>query len=457
MPACKPIREFVDGEAGPIRRLAWSPDGKRLASCTRHIFSVRAESDDWKPRPVKASSRAVTDVGWSPDGKHFLVTTGWPWEDDSLHLWNGDVTSKEHSLLVGPSCATALAWANDSRQAYLALGDGGLRTYDPDKNVLQVMRATAVPITAAVAWSSNGRFVASAGADCMCRLWDLRDSELVFAVKTNSHPIKTVAWSPKDDQIAVGGRDARLTILNARTGRVQREIQCAGFVMDATFSPTGQWIATAEASDTRRVWEVATGNEVCVDRTVPWEAVVCSVAWSPDGRYVAFGDWADEIRLLDMEQKKLLRSWSAGHGQVHALLWDPQTNLLASSGFHQGIRFWKVPEGQLARQQVGSLVQSVAVANGLGSVGLTNSSVQLRVRSPDGKRMVTRIGSSFGIKNLESGQIEKLLCPMLGEFGLTISPQGHGKGRTSSQETLIYVVQHADRQDNLTAEQFEER
>jgi WD40 repeat protein len=100
--------------------------------------------------------------------------------------------------------------------------------------------------------------------------------------------IVAVAWSPDGRFLATGSYDATIHLLDAATGRTLRVLTGSrGVIHSADFSPDSQWLATISDEDgAMRVWEVATGRLVDIHQGV-LGSMGYSVDFSPDGSLIA--------------------------------------------------------------------------------------------------------------------------------------------------------------------------
>ena len=162
-----------------------------------------------------------------------------------------------------------------------------------------------------VAFSPDGR-LASASIDRTIRIWDatpLRGNEgqEVLTFQGHSDEIRSVAFSPDGKRIASAGLDAPVKVWDAATGKVR--FQFSGYTVIvfclAWQPPGGQRIATVGFDGRRatvKVWDAQTGREVFA---LPAGEACHTVAFSPDGRYLVTGN-----------EKGALQVWDAGNGQA---------------------------------------------------------------------------------------------------------------------------------------------
>jgi len=249
-----------------------------------------------------------------------------------------------------------------------------------------------------------------------------------------------------------------LKVFAIESGEEISTISCQGYVMDTTFSPCSEMIASAEAGGLCRIWEVENGTEL-----FRWEAeeelVVSLVTWSPDGRLLAFATWDGRLRVVDVQTKEVIHIWISDQGRVWNMLWQPGGHVLATAGARNGVRYWSAEQGKLLRQEDASLHELSRHETRLGPARCTSVSPQFRDIAPDGRRLIADVGGSVAaIQNIQSEEIELFLCPLSGSNWLAINARnGHLTGEYSPTETPVYVVQVGERQENLAPDEFAAR
>ena len=102
------------------------------------------------------------------------------------------------------------------------------------------------------------------------------------------------------EQCPVELRDWEWHYLKRLRHSVQSPLRHEGPVLDATFSPDGQHLATSTQGGIVRIWQAETGREL-----LKWQAHkgnVPTVRFCPDGRYLATGSWDNSVKVWDLEQ-----------------------------------------------------------------------------------------------------------------------------------------------------------
>lgn len=262
-------------------------------------------------------------VAWSSDGKMLAMPIG---ERDTrlIHVTVFDpATGASQRRLVPAGGWNALAFSPDA--TLLAAGGGGwnkeffiweTRTGALRKRVQAIEAPALHAELTSLAFSPDGRLIATAGIDRMKRLtaiklWDVESGSLVRTI-AHSSEVQAVAFSPDGLQLASAAADRTVHVWNVATGRSAHTLRGHdGPVRDVAYSPDGRIIASVGYDFRARLWEAATGRELLQLIVLPPTGDGLSTEWiaiTPKGYFNAspgagrFIRWRAGDRLFPAER-----------------------------------------------------------------------------------------------------------------------------------------------------------
>jgi WD40 repeat protein len=225
------------------------------------------------------------------------------------------------------------------------LGDGTVRLWEVDpRATLPVLRGHTSYVYL-VAYSPDGRWIASGGWDNTLRLWDARTGEAACAPLDNGDLVKTLAFSPDGSRL-VSARQDRLQVWEVATGRRREEIPVpAANILAVAFRPDGATLAALDVSGGATVFDAATGAVVARLRLGAGHDIK-ALAYSPDGRWLA-GAGADQttVCLFDAHTYEPSAQFPGHEGVIRAVTFSPDSRRLASCSSDHTVRLWQIDGG----------------------------------------------------------------------------------------------------------------
>ena len=208
----------------------------------------------------------------------------------------------------------------------------------------------------AVAFSPDGRFLASAGMDKTIKLWEVATGREVRTFLGHTETINTIAFSPDTHWIASGSDDKTIKIWEVTNGKQIRTLVQSASVTAIDFNPSGQLLASAGIRGTIKIWDMSTGTEVQTPTEFKHDGLAFDLAFSPDGRMLASGGSGDTI------QDRSIKLWEVTNWNLvstltdsgSALAFSPNSRWIASrSSKENTVKIWEVATGRLSRSLTG--------------------------------------------------------------------------------------------------------
>ena len=148
--------------------------------------------------------------------------------------------------------------------------------------------------SSSIAYSHDGKTLATGGADRQVKLWDLKAGRQLAPILGHSQSIVMAAFAPDDKTVLSACEDGEIQRWDAATGAKLGKAAIDKHLLAASLSPDGRWLATGSIDGPARIWDAASLN---VRHVLPHTAYARAVSFSPDNQTLLTG-CADKIARL---------------------------------------------------------------------------------------------------------------------------------------------------------------
>lgn len=273
-----------------------------------------------------------------------------------------------------------------------------------------------------LAFSPNGRILASGSWNNNIELWDASSGKLLSTLEGHSDVVSTLAFSPDGSILASGSGDNTLRLWDAASGKPLQTLLSPSLsisVQAVAFSPDGKRLVGGYYNDVLHLWDIASGQLLL---TLKGHAgPVNAVAFSPDGKTIVSGSSDNTLRLWDASRGMPLHTLEGHAGPIQTLAFSPAGHILASGSEDRSLRLWDTGSGNPVRSLEGH-----------------GGAVSALAFSPDGKVLAS--GSSdktLRIWDMPSGRpLRTLTGHAEAVYALAFSPDGKTLASGSEDRTL---------------------
>jgi WD40 repeat protein len=414
------VKNTLVGHSGEIGALAFSPDGKILASggsgrqnqLEEADYTIRLwDTSTGRERAVlKGHTEGISELNFSPDGKT-LISIGY---DTQIKFWEV-ATGQEKAILPKKENSQTYAFTPEGRILWLEY----IRNPDPKKpdtwQLKDIENDTIVPMPISssgqygprvFAFSPDGKLMAGIWgfqpwSENIIHVWNRTTGQIVATFTGSMRDnLNNLAFSPDSKTLAVGGTfynpadqmlffdgelldNYHITDVPPGAQALVKHWEIASGkqlfsgnldapgVREVFFRPDGKLVALVVKNKLARLWEVASGKEL-----VTFEGANANGALtiSPDGKILATGDVHGRVHLRQAATGQELTTINAHKEEVMALAFSPDGKTLASASQDKTVKLWNLSGNNLKE---------------MATLGGYRSWVNALSFSPDGKLLAT--------------------------------------------------------------------
>jgi WD40 repeat protein/energy-coupling factor transporter ATP-binding protein EcfA2 len=420
-----------------LESITFSPDGKIVAAGDTDgiIILWDVVTGQKLGKPLIGHTDSVFSVVFSPDGQTLASGS----KDKSIILWNVEALQRIDQLTGHTDAIYSLAFSSDGKRLASGSEDSTVILWDmtAHQRLGQPFIGNSQSLDV-VAFSPDGKMLASGGSSSTITLWDVSTRQQVGELLANPDSnIKALAFSGDSQILASGDTEGEIVLWDVtkreRIGQPLAGHQHGEWITSLVFSQNSQILASGSHDETVILWDVVTRQPLGQPLT-GHQTWIYSLALSPDAQTLASGDSGGTIILWEVRTRQQSGQPIAAHArELHSVVFSPDGKILASGGS-------SIPPGRASNQ--GEIrLWDVATGQQLGrtltghtstvsSVAFSSDSKTLASSSWDGSVILWDVGTG-----------QPLGSPLPGHNGIVsavaFSPDGKTLVSGSYDQTII--------------------
>ncbi len=201
----------------------------------------------------------------------------------------------------------------------------------------------------ALAFSGDGKFLASGAEDKSIYIWDFQTGEVAFSITDNYYPVQYLQFGEGNEILVSSGPDVKIVDFNGNLKGAFKGYTTHIWCFD--YHHQSQKLIAGSYSKRVNVWDFKSGNIIA--SLEGHDKSVLAVCFSPDGRYAVTGSLDRTVRAWDSDSARELHKLERHSDNILVVKFHPSGRYFASASLDKTIRLWDLDSGKIIKTYVG--------------------------------------------------------------------------------------------------------
>ncbi len=380
-----------EGHTSWVGSLRFSPDSKILVSGsfdnTVRLWDIQTGEC---LQTLHKDNIAIHEVAFSPDGQMLACAC----DNHTVLLWDigsvqfRQISQPEEQLIAvftgHREAVHAVAFSPDGRTLASGSQDSTVKLWDiQQRKCLQTFLGHSHGVWS-IAFSPDGQMLASGGQDNTVMLWDINSGNCIKTLQGHSDWIESVAWSPDGITLASGSEDHTVRLWDVPRGQCRHILQGhKSEIWSVAFSADGSMLVSGSADQTVKFWDTSDG--LCRQTLQGYMNPVSAIAFSPDGKTLVSGSHNQNLRWWDVSTGSCLKTLQSHQGWIWSIAFSPDGKQVASGSMDRTIKLWDAHHYNCLQIYIGHTHPVTSVAFSPDGTMLASGSMNCTVKlwNPD--------------------------------------------------------------------------
>jgi WD40 repeat protein len=375
-------------------------------------------------RKLRGHKRWIGRIAWSPDGRMIASPSG----DKTIRLWNAETGTWARILRGHSDNVNSVAWSPDGQLLATAAGDKTVKLWESKSGrLILTFKGHTRPVEEAV-WSPDGKKLASVGTDNRICLWEVKSGDVIHTITGFKYPVKSIVWS-RDGQLLSAGTMKDILAWNAQSGKELLKVKAHNnWVLDLAWQPESNLLASCSSDSTIKFWDIQTGQNIHI--LEGHTAYITSLCFSNDGRILVSKGADNSIRIWSCDTWETVAQFDELAKDfpfpLPGIDFNPKSPILATLGAKERIiRIWELDLdillGKTPEARSEAVHHTTAKIVLVGDSGVGKTGLGWRLAHGEFKEHASTHGQQFwvlnelGTRRADNTECEAILWDLAGQ------------------------------------------